>query len=155
MRLSGLDFLGATTPQTSTDERPSSGVYAAVLIGVLALPLLLMIPLIPGWLRERKITKLFTIEPIEQPAWKSRKLRITKAQLLARYPGEAIESARRVMIARRKTAEEAARVHNVQALELAEIRRFAKNKALAAKRAATIAAKRERRDDEVDMLVTP
>jgi hypothetical protein len=119
---------------------------------MLVFPLCTMLPLLHDWLREQRELKRWDARPIEQPAHKlkkPRKRKATKGSLLVLgvIYAEQVECLRRVIITQDSYRKKALRAHKkvrraqmMEALELADIRRWARKAAIQAKRERSLRA---------------
>lgn len=127
----GLDLLGTDSSEKRDDD---TGMFTALLLIMVALPVGAALVLLPKWLSERRRASRWDVVKIEQPTWRQKRLRTTKADLLRDFSEGSVDSARRVTTARRLAAKETRVAGYVEALRLAEIRKWAKKTAAKVKR---------------------
>lgn len=98
------------------------GLYLALLL----LPVVLSLPLLPGWLREQRAIHTSRPWAYVEPVAPARPAKLRKRDLLGRFTAEEIDSVRRVLIAQRAHAKATATARRVEVLELADVRKVAR-----------------------------
>lgn len=126
MTLDGIGILGAQSDEEEKADE-GGGLFTALVLLLLAFPVGAALVMLPRYLKERRRIARWDVSYVPQPERRLKSIKVTKQSLRDRHSDEAVGSALRVLEARRLDAERDRLTRNVETLQLAEIRRWAKS----------------------------